>query len=118
MHFVPVHLGLLQLTHFLSHIDARAKTGAVQNVNSSSAPQVRVIRPCNAIFKFLNETLLISDSLRLNHSTEAAAAVPTLEGRSRAVSSSAFGRYGIVPATSESSMSWNRLLLPLRRAAI
>jgi hypothetical protein len=63
MHFVPVHLELLQLTHFLSHIDARAKTGAVHHVNSSSAPQVKVIRPRNAILKFLDETLLISGSL-------------------------------------------------------
>ncbi|MBX9646899.1 MAG: hypothetical protein K2X57_07570 [Xanthobacteraceae bacterium] len=63
MHFVPVHLELLQLTHFLSHIDARAEAGAVYQVNSSSALQVSVIRPLNAILNFLDETLLISGSL-------------------------------------------------------
>lgn len=62
MHFVPVHLELLQLTHFLSHIDARAEAGAVYQVNSSSALQVRVIRPRNAM-NFLDEALLISGSL-------------------------------------------------------
>lgn len=44
MHFVPVHLELLQLTHFRSHMDARAEAGAVDHANRTIAQQAKAIR--------------------------------------------------------------------------
>lgn len=44
MHFVPVHFGLLQLSHFRSHMDARAEAGAVDHASRTIAQQVKAVR--------------------------------------------------------------------------
>ena len=44
MHFVPVHLELLQFTHFRSHMDARAEAGVIEQANRTMAQQIKAIR--------------------------------------------------------------------------
>lgn len=44
MHFVPVHFELLQLSHFRSHMDARAEAGPVDHASRTIAQQVKAIR--------------------------------------------------------------------------